>query len=481
MENIYGLVISITYILLVLGIGSFTANYEGGSSEKSRKLIHILLGNWVFISLIFTELWALLLLPFSFIIINSLSYKYKLISAMEREDDSLGTVYYAISLFILSAAGFILGWVSLPLIGILTMAYGDGLAALLGRKWGRNKPFSFAPDKSLLGSLIVGLSGFIVTITVLAYVNKSGARGQLSLYMITFIGLTTGLLGAYIELTAKKGTDNLTLPLGSGVFASLSYYFNSPGLYMYLLISLGILVLAHRKKSITHDGIVAALLTAICLYSLGGPYLGASLLVFFILGSIISKISNPSKSKAVESQEGEEARNWVQVVCNSLPATVLVFLYYIYPEKRIYLLLAFGVFSSAAADTFASELGMLNRGRVYNILTFKEVPNGLSGGVSFLGFASGALGSFILSLLSYPQFGLRGMVYITFIGFIGSIIDSIIGASLQRKYVSEKGSLQDKKTSLADKPSKGYFLISNNIVNLLTLSITPLLGHLLFL
>lgn len=479
MENIYGLIISIIYILIVLGIGTFLAKYQGGESELSRKIIHILVGNWVFITPVFTELWALVLVPFTFIIVNSLSLKYNFISAMEREDDSLGTVYYALSLFILSALGFLLDWKSLPFIGVLTMAYGDGLAAIIGQKWGKAKPFPFAGDKSLLGTIIVAVTSFIVTSTVLSNINQGAQGRNLSLYIILLIGLVNAVLSAYIELTGKKGSDNLTLPLGSAIFASLAYYFTSSGLLIYLLISLAILVLAYKKRSITHDGIVAALLTAICLYSLGGPYLGASLLVFFILGSIISKFTNTSKSKAVESQEGEEARNWVQVVCNSLPATVLVWLYHIYPEKRIYLLLAFGVFSSAAADTFASEIGMLNKGKVYNILTLKEVANGLSGGVSFLGFLAGGLGSFILSLLSYPEFGIRGIVYISIIGFIGSILDSIIGASLQRKYRGEDGSLQDRNNSPKEKPSAGYIFISNNIVNLLTLSITPLLGHLI--
>src|SRR5699024_9632271 len=121
-------------------------------SETSRKLVHILVGNWVFLTPLFHDLWAVVLIPFTFIIINSLSLRYNLIKAMERDDDSLGTVYYAISLFVLSGAGFLLGWRSLPYIGILTMAYGDGLAAITGNRWGNRKLFSFAPEKTLAGS-----------------------------------------------------------------------------------------------------------------------------------------------------------------------------------------------------------------------------------------------------------------------------------------------------------------------------------------
>lgn len=64
------------------------------------------MGNWVFLTPIFTDLWAIVFVPFVFIIINSLSLRYKIISAMERDDDSLGTVYYAISMFVLTGGGF---------------------------------------------------------------------------------------------------------------------------------------------------------------------------------------------------------------------------------------------------------------------------------------------------------------------------------------------------------------------------------------
>ncbi len=481
MQNIYGLLLSIIYIFTILGIATLVANYSKGASETSRKIVHILVGNWVFITPLFTELWAVVLVPFTFIIINSLSLKYNLIPAMERNDDSLGTVYYAISLFILSGFGFLLEWKTLPFIGILTMAYGDGLAAMFGQKWGKKKPYSFAPNKSLVGSLTVAIISFIVTFIVIMYFKDKENIHGLNLFTIIFISLLTGIFSSFIELTGNKGCDNLTLPIGSGLFATLSLYFNSVGLFIYLFISVTILVFAYKMRAITVDGIVAAILTAMTLYTLGSPYLGASLLLFFILGSIISKLKNKSKIKAELLQEGEGPRNWKQVICNSLPASILAWLYYINPETKIYLLLAFGVFSAAAADTFSSEIGMMNKGRVYSILSFKPVPNGLSGGVSILGLMAGILGSFILSLLALPQFGYKGLIYMTMLGFLGTLLDSIIGASIQRKYMGINGELQDRKNHFNDIPSSGYIFITNNMVNLLTLSITSIIGHLILL
>ena len=83
MENFIGLAVSMAYILTVLGIATLVAHFTKGASESSRKLVHILVGNWVFITPLFNDLWAVVLVPFTFIIINSLSLKFNLIKAME--------------------------------------------------------------------------------------------------------------------------------------------------------------------------------------------------------------------------------------------------------------------------------------------------------------------------------------------------------------------------------------------------------------
>ena len=111
----------------------------------------------------FTELWAVLAVPLAFVFINTISLKVKLIPAMERNDNSLGTVYYAISLVVLSGVSFILKWPQLVFIGVLVLAYGDGLAALIGQKYGK-KSLVIAPSKTLAGSLTVLVVAFVVTL-----------------------------------------------------------------------------------------------------------------------------------------------------------------------------------------------------------------------------------------------------------------------------------------------------------------------------
>ena len=145
------------------------------------------------------------------------------------------------------------------------------------------------------------------------------------------------------------------------------------------------------------------------------------------------------------------------------------------------MILAFSVFSAAAADTFSSELGMLYKGKVYHILTGKEIARGLSGGVSLGGFAASILGSALLSIPAFLTFQWVGFFYVLVLGILGGILDSVIGALFQRKYLTKNGTIQEMKTNQDDKLIKGYYLISNHIVNLLSLTLIPLVGIAVYL
>ena len=96
----------------------------------------------------FTNVWFAAFVPLTFVIINYLSYKKGIIKVMERDkQDGLGTVYYAISLLILTIISFgIFKKPSLGLIPTLVMAYGDGLAAVIGKLIKSNEEYLFIFD-----------------------------------------------------------------------------------------------------------------------------------------------------------------------------------------------------------------------------------------------------------------------------------------------------------------------------------------------
>lgn len=212
MNNFIGISVSYVYIALVI-IGAKI--FEKKGKEASRKFIHIMLGNWWFIAMYyFTNVWFATFVPATFVIINYISYKKDLIKVMERDvQDGLGTVYYAISLLILVIVSFgVYKEPSLGLIPNLVMAYGDGLAGLLGRMI-KSKRYKLSDTKkSVAGSITMFVISTLLIGGYLSYWHKE-------IFWVTphwpLVAALIGFAITAIEAISEKGTDNITVPLGT--------------------------------------------------------------------------------------------------------------------------------------------------------------------------------------------------------------------------------------------------------------------------
>ncbi len=212
MNNFIGILVSYVYIALVI-IGAKIFKKKG--KEASRKFIHIMLGNWWFIAMYyFTNVWFAAFVPATFVIINYISYKKDLIKVMERDvQDGLGTVYYAISLLILVIVSFgVYKEPSLGLIPNLVMAYGDGLAGLLGRMI-KSKRYKLSDTKkSVAGSITMFVISTLLIGGYLLYWHKEIFW---STPHWTLVAVLIGFAITAIEAISEKGTDNITVPLGT--------------------------------------------------------------------------------------------------------------------------------------------------------------------------------------------------------------------------------------------------------------------------
>lgn len=216
MNNVFGIIVSLIFIGLIFVAAKV---FEKAGKEASRKFIHIMLSNWWIIAIIFFDnVFFAALLPAVFIIINYASYKMDIIKVMERDEEdenknSLGTVYYAISLFILSIITF--GPLKNPLIGlcgIAVMGYGDGLAAVIGQSI-KSPQFKIRGNtKSVAGSTAM----FLVTLMIIAgFLTYSGAT------YIAIKSILIAILMTIVEAVSIKGTDNISVPLLTSLLAFL--------------------------------------------------------------------------------------------------------------------------------------------------------------------------------------------------------------------------------------------------------------------
>jgi uncharacterized protein (TIGR00297 family) len=186
-----------------------------------------------------------------------------------------------------------------------------------------------------------------------------------------------------------------------------------------------------------------------------GYFFVLDMLLFLALSAGVTAVGIGYKKRMVMYQATRGVRN---VLANGLPPLILAIAFSVSSllgSQSAMLLSAIGFTASVAAitaDKFASELGIFG-GMPKMIFTFKKVRRGTSGGISPLGLAVSLLASFIIaatlpaisyqlsSLNSVPRFNLpAAIVAITIAGFIGCIVDSMMG------FYEEKG-IGNKYTS----------------------------------
>ena len=206
-----GILVSFIYLFLIIYISSLLSK---GHSELSRKVIHIGVSNWwIIIIIFFNNVILASIVPAIFCIINYLSYKFDILKSMERDENkTLGTVYYAISCLLLTILTFT-GFNNKLYagIGILTMGYGDGLAALIGRKFTSREFKVFGNKKSVLGSFTMFLTSLIVITIITLCFNQFNILKVLLLSSVATI----------IEAISPFGIDNLTVPILTSLLAFL--------------------------------------------------------------------------------------------------------------------------------------------------------------------------------------------------------------------------------------------------------------------
>ena len=215
LNNVLGIIVSIVFVFLIIGISSLLTKFNLLSNEGSRKFIHVGVSNWWIIAMIFfnNNIYAAIV-PALFVIINYISYKKQVFKAMERDGskNDLGTVYFAISLFILAIITFKnVEFSYIGALGILIMGYGDGFAAIIGGKYGKNKFKVLGNQKSIEGSLAMFLFSFIVSLVILSIFNPMNA---------ILLSLILASVSTILEAYSPYGLDNLAVPLCT----SLVYY-----------------------------------------------------------------------------------------------------------------------------------------------------------------------------------------------------------------------------------------------------------------
>lgn len=198
----------------VLGLAEWLYRHRGADAEVGRKIVHIGAGNVVLLAWGFQiPAWLGVAAAIVAAAVALLSYRIALLPSVNSVNrHSWGTFFYAVSVGVAIAVGWGLDRPYLAAVGICVMAWGDGLAALVGQNFGRHRYEIWGNRKSIEGTATMWLASFGVTALILTI-----ACGPAWTVVAIAAGVATG--ATILETVAILGIDNLTVPLGSAAIA----------------------------------------------------------------------------------------------------------------------------------------------------------------------------------------------------------------------------------------------------------------------
>jgi uncharacterized protein (TIGR00297 family) len=190
---------------------------------------------------------------------------------------------------------------------------------------------------------------------------------------------------------------------------------------------------AYRSKTADLSGLFSSALVGIILLVFAGPRWFLVMLVFFILGSAATKYKFEYKKRIGVEQGRGGARGYRNVFANGIAATAAAVLFGVF-QQPVFIVMYVGCVATAAADTLASEIGVTG-GIPRLITTLKNVPIGTNGGVTLVGETVALLGGLVVSVAAFllGVITLPMVLLCTLAGFIGTNIDSFVGATLENR------------------------------------------------
>ena len=201
--------------LAIVGIAAtVTGRVSPRGSEYVRKVVHIGTGNIILLAWwMMIPAWAIVGAGVFFAGVTLLSYRFALLPSINNVGrKSYGTFFYAVSIAVLGGWFWTINRPEFAVLGILVMTWGDGMAGLIGKQFGRHGYEIWGMKKSWEGSVTMAVVSAVVCALVLsATTSVSG--------IIVILSIGVGISAALLEAFSKFGLDNLTVPIASAAIA----------------------------------------------------------------------------------------------------------------------------------------------------------------------------------------------------------------------------------------------------------------------
>lgn len=198
----------------ILWLAEWLYRHRSIDSEIGRKVVHIGTGNVIFFAWwLHIPAWVGIGAAIAAGLVALISYRVAILPSVNGVGrQSLGTLFYAISIGTAIAAFWPIEGYAYAALGIAIMAWGDGLAALVGQRFGRHRYTLGGIAKSWEGSLTMLAVSYGLTVAIAGSVWGYG-------WQTWAIAAAVAIAATGLEAFSKYGIDNLTVPLGSAALA----------------------------------------------------------------------------------------------------------------------------------------------------------------------------------------------------------------------------------------------------------------------
>lgn len=462
-----GYLVCIAYVFfLIYLIGPVVGRVS--NLETSRKTIHTMLFFvWVLIDLFFKDSIHQVILPIIFIVLNTLSYKFKLYKSVERDDkNDLGTIFFAVAITIILGLAYLYPVLYIPSgIAVFCLTFGDGFAALIGFNFKSRK---IKDKKSVLGFVACFVFSML---SLLAFC----AIWEVPLGFVPVLVISA--FAAILEL-AGKGMDNFTVSLGTFLVSYCLLAYGSYALTISLVLALVVFFIVFFAKAIDYAGSVMAM---VIVFSFA--YFGKTVGIVYLLLAYFTIFAISVLKKRHTGKHTGASRGFLQILINGACGTFFVILYGI-TKNTEYLVLSVGAIGGCFVDSVSSDVGAFSRGDAYDPICRRSVPKGLSGGISWLGCVASLAASVAIAAYTFffvqPQMGAALVVF--GMCLLQTVLDTVLGSTAQVKYACPVCGTTVEEKHHCDAPTvpcSGVRWIDNNMVNAMSSVAISLIGWLL--
>jgi uncharacterized protein (TIGR00297 family) len=253
-------------------------------------------------------------------------------------------------------------------------------------------------------------------------------------------------------------------------------------MHLYLSVLLGLIIsfISLKAKLLNFSGAVATFFLALIIYYLGDIKWTIPILTFFILSSLLTKVRKKINPRVDSFFQKSDERNHLQVMANGGFPGMLILIYQYFPSELFYIAYVSAI-AAVCSDTWATEIGTFFNSNTYDIIDLKLVEQGISGGVSLIGFIGAFGGAIAISFSAFKWFNnYEFIILVIASGILGSTFDSILGALLQAKFncvVCKKKVENKNHCGTATLYSTGLRRLNNDGVNFAASTLAGIISY----